>query len=107
MISLLLEPATSLRPNILQDFMTFYVFPSAESMHFHQVPSISMKFQHVSQSFNELLVAFRNDPKARTSISRQFPSKRLRFGLIHYYFKLQIGSKPGPEMEVSCVGIVQ
>ncbi len=49
MISLLLDHATSLRPNIPQDSMRFHVFPSAESTHFHQVPSISMKFQQCTE----------------------------------------------------------
>ena len=45
MIPILLQYSISLRPDIPQDSMRFYVFSSAEPMHFYQVPNISMKFQ--------------------------------------------------------------
>ena len=46
MILMLLDYATLLRPNILQDSMQFHKFPFAELTHFYQILSISMKFQH-------------------------------------------------------------
>ncbi len=58
-ISQLLDDARSLRPNIPQDSMSFHEFPLAENMHFHQVPSNSMKFQQ-RQTCNSCLEAERN-----------------------------------------------
>lgn len=46
MIPLLLDHVISLKPNIAQDSIRFHEFLYAESTHFHQVLSISMKFQH-------------------------------------------------------------